>query len=217
MFEYIEFQRIEGTSYKGDVKLFGLSTCAFCKRAITFLEENNVKYNLVFMDKIDPELKKRAKDEFQLKFKERMSLPSIVVNESDYQIGFIRVAWERMFSVKNKGKILSVEGSYTFESKESKFVNATAKHRQWFINPDRSFREKLEDGLTVNLERYGFYHCPCRDTDGGQENKDIACPCRYAENDIKEWGQCFCGLYVSKEFYNNRVELGSIPDRRKSV
>ncbi|RLD30656.1 MAG: hypothetical protein DRI73_10060, partial [Bacteroidetes bacterium] len=104
-----------------------------------------------------------------------------------------------------------------FESKESKFVNATAKHRQWFINPDSSFRKKLEDGLSVNFKRYGFYNCPCRDTDGGKENKDIACPCRYAENDIKEWGQCFCGLYVSEEFYNNRVELGSIPERRKSV
>lgn len=219
MFEYIEFQKIKGTLYKGDVKLFGLSTCAFCKRAILFLEENNINYNLVFMDKINPKLKAKAKakEEFQIIFKERMSLPTLVVNESDYQIGFIRIAWEKMFSVKNKGNNLVVEGTDTFESKESKFVAATAKHKKWFINPDISFRKKLEDGLSVNLKRYGFYHCPCRDTDGGKENKDIACPCRYAENDIKQWGQCFCGLYVSEEFYSNRVELRSIPERREEI
>ena len=68
MFEYIDFQRREGTHCKDDIKLFGLSTCAFCKRAINFLEENEIKYDLVFMDEIDPYLKSRAKREFRIKF-----------------------------------------------------------------------------------------------------------------------------------------------------
>ena len=97
----------------------------------------------------------------------------------------------------------------------SKFVDATAEYKHWYVNPDNEFRKKLEEGLLLNYKRYGFYHCPCRDTEKEEKNKDITCPCRYAEDDIKEWGQCFCGLYVSSELYNNRTELGSIPERRQ--
>ena len=215
MFEYIQFQRIEGSSGKDNIKLFGLSTCAFCKRAITFLDENSIKYDLVFMDLIDLKLKIRAKEEFQVKFNERMSLPTLVVNEEDYQIGFIRVAWERMFSVQ-VGKIrITTDGLQKFDTNVSKFVETTAKYKQWHINPDHNFRIKLEEGLLVNYNRYGFYHCPCRNTDGDKNNKDVACPCRYAESDIKEWGQCFCGLFISEEFHKNKIELGSIPERRE--
>lgn len=216
MFEYINFQKIERSNNKDDVKLFGLSTCAFCKKAISFLEENCIKYDLVFMDKINQKLKIRAKEEFQMKFKERMSLPTLVINESDYQIGFIRIAWEHTFSLKKNGEVKPIESIEFTESIVSRFVNSTAKYKQWYINPDNNFRQKLEYGLASNHKRYGFYHCPCRDSDLGEKNKDISCPCRYAENDIKEWGQCFCGLYVSEKFHNNRVELGSIPERRES-
>ena len=216
MFEYIDFQRREGTHCKDDIKLFGLSTCAFCKRAISFLEENEIKYDLVFMDEIDPYLKSRAKREFRIKFNERMSLPTLVLNEVDFQIGFIRIAWERMFASK---LIVSPQKDANslekFVTEVSKFVDATAAHKKWYINPDNGFRAKLEEGLLVNYKRYGFYHCPCRDSDGEDHNRDIACPCRYAEDDINEWGQCFCGLYVSKEFHDARTELGSIPERRK--
>lgn len=215
MFEYIDFQKKEGTFDKGDIKLFGLSTCAFCKRAISFLEDNSIKYDLVFMDTIDLNLKNRAKEEFKAEFGERMSLPTLVINEDDYLIGFIRIAWERLFPPEINNNDESQNSFKFIESEVTKFVEATAKYKKWFINPDNVFRQKLEEGLLLNYKRYGFYHCPCRDSDSATENKDIACPCIYAEDDIKEWGQCFCGLYVSKEFYTSRVELGSIPDRRK--
>ena len=215
MFEYINFLKNEGTTNKGNLKFFGLSTCAFCKRAMSFLEENSIKYDFVFMDEINIELKIRVKEEFQAKFNEKMNFPALVINESDYQIGFIRVAWERLFSTSSKKNNISIDSLGITESKAGKFIDATAKYKQWYVNPDNTFRQKLEEGLSVNYKRYGFYHCPCRETDGDRKNTDIACPCKYAENDIKEWGQCYCGLYVSEEFYTNRVEPGSIPERRE--
>ena len=97
-----------------------------------------------------------------------------------------------------------------------RFVDATAAYKHWFVNPDKDFRQNLEEGLLSNYRKYGFYHCPCRDSEGEDEdNKDIACPCRYAGTDIIEWGQCYCGLFVSKEFHDARTEPGSIPERRK--
>lgn len=160
--------------------------------------------------------KYNAKREFKIKFNERMSLPALVINEVDFQIRFIRIAWERMFSSKLINSTLKDTNSLgKFTTEVSKFVDATAAYKKWYINPDNGFRMKLEEGLLVNYKRYGFYHCPCRASNGEGQNRDIACPCRYAEDDINEWGQCYCGLFVSKEFHDARTEPGSIPERRK--
>jgi glutaredoxin-like protein NrdH len=215
MFEYIEFERRKGKISSDDIKLFGLSTCGFCKRAIDYLDHNDIEYDLVFLDEIDIKLKIRAKEEFQIRFKERMSLPTLVFNEEDYQIGFIRIAWEKMFSKNTNTSNNNISNLKNDVSEISKFVEASAKYKNWFINPDKKFRQNLEEGLLVNFKRYSFYHCPCRDSDSILNNRDIACPCKYAEKDIIEWGQCFCGLFVSKEIYEAGIELGSIPERRQ--
>jgi ferredoxin-thioredoxin reductase catalytic subunit/glutaredoxin len=215
MFEYIDFQRREGTHCKDDIKLFGLSTCAFCKRAMSFLDERNIQYDYVFVNELDPELKKRAKEEFRAKFDQRMNFPTLVINEFDYQIGFIRVALERLFPSTGAESERSVPTESKSSTDVSKFVDAAAAYKGWFVNPDKDFRQDLEEGLLSNYKKYGFYHCPCRDAeDENENNKDIACPCRYSEDDITEWGQCFCGLFVSKAFHDSRTELGSIPERR---
>ncbi len=215
MFEYIDFEQRDGENNLNDVKLFGLSTCAFCKRAIIFLDENDIKYELVFLDKINIKEKLRVKEEFYAKFNERMNLPTLVLNENDYLIGFIRVAWERVFPKINRIHKEDISQSNNEASRVSKFVEASAKYKNWFVNPDKNFRHNLEEGLLINLKRYGYYHCPCRDSDNKNDNSDIRCPCKYAEKDIIEWGQCFCGLFVSKELFEAKKELGSIPERRK--
>jgi len=35
----------------------------------------------------------------------------------------------------------------------------------------------------------------------------------YAEEDIKKYGKCYCGLYVSKEFLEGKIEDKAIPDK----
>jgi ferredoxin-thioredoxin reductase catalytic subunit/glutaredoxin len=215
MFDYIDFEFKPGIQNKGDLKLFGLSTCGFCRRAIKFLEENEIQFNIVYLNEIDLSLKLKAKEEFKEKFNAKMSFPTIVINEEDYQIGFIRIAWERAFGTEKSKPERSINDPKRQISETSKFVDASAKYKKWYVNWDNDFRQKLEEGLLTNYNKYGFYHCPCRESDGSKSNNDIACPCRYAEKDIKEWGQCFCGLYVSEEFYKNKVEPGSIPERRE--
>ena len=165
------------------------------------------------MDQIDLELKKRAKEEFTKKFAERLSFPGLVLNETDYQIGFIRIAWERMLDLGSTSNRVNISRTIIRNQKIHDFVDTTAEYKNWHVNPDMDFRLKLEDGLEQNYRRYGYYQCPCRDSTSG-DNTDIKCPCSYAEADIKEWGQCFCGLFVSKEFHDSRVDIHSIPERR---
>jgi ferredoxin-thioredoxin reductase catalytic chain len=47
-----------------------------------------------------------------------------------------------------------------------------------------------------------------------EADKDIICPCVYRENDMKEYGSCYCGLYVSREWNNDNIEHRYVPVRR---
>ena len=79
----------------------------------------------------------------------------------------------------------------------------------------KGYLDFLVKGLTVNHGRYGFYQCPCRDSYGDKlKDKDIQCPCIYAADDIKEYGQCFCGLFLGENYYADHEDVDGIPERR---
>jgi ferredoxin-thioredoxin reductase catalytic subunit len=70
-------------------------------------------------------------------------------------------------------------------------------------------------GLLTNEARYGYRSCPCRLARGVKEkDADIVCPCAYRDPDIKEFGSCFCGLYVSVEWNEEKIEHQQVPERR---
>jgi len=85
----------------------------------------------------------------------------------------------------------------------------------YFFNADESMTLPLMEGLLVNKERLGYMACPCRLANGTFEaDRDIVCPCEYREADVKEFGACFCGLYVSKDWLEGKVERVVVPERR---
>jgi ferredoxin-thioredoxin reductase catalytic subunit len=95
------------------------------------------------------------------------------------------------------------------------FTEMVAKKQGWVLTRDESLYEDLTDGLTTNYNRYGYYMCPCRDSDGNREaDQDVICPCAYAAADISEYGHCYCSLYWSKEFAASGKKAEAIPERR---
>jgi ferredoxin-thioredoxin reductase catalytic subunit len=85
----------------------------------------------------------------------------------------------------------------------------------YFFNSDRDTVFELLKGLILNKERYGYMSCPCRLASGSHENdKDIICPCVYRVPDVKEFGSCYCGLYVSREWNEGKVRHVYVPERR---
>jgi len=95
------------------------------------------------------------------------------------------------------------------------FIEAVAKHQSWELNPDPAFLDDLSSGLAQNYNRYGYFLCPCRDGDGERStDQDIICPCRYAIPDQEEYGYCYCGLFLTKEFRESGEEPRPIPERR---
>ncbi len=85
----------------------------------------------------------------------------------------------------------------------------------YFFNRDRDAVFDLLNGLLLNKERYGHMACPCRLASGNYQNdKDIICPCVYRTPDVKEFGSCYCGLYVSREWNEDKIPHVYVPERR---
>jgi ferredoxin-thioredoxin reductase catalytic chain len=85
----------------------------------------------------------------------------------------------------------------------------------YYFNKDRERTLDLLQALLKNRERYGYMVCPCRLASGDREwDKDIICPCAYREMDVKEYGSCYCNLYVSKEWNEGEASHPYVPERR---
>jgi len=90
-----------------------------------------------------------------------------------------------------------------------------AESKGYHLNPDIEFTKDLIRSLLINQKRYGYWACPCRLASGKrEEDLDIICPCDYRDPDLKEFGVCYCSLYVSKDIKNGEKKAEAIPDRR---
>jgi ferredoxin-thioredoxin reductase catalytic subunit len=85
----------------------------------------------------------------------------------------------------------------------------------YYFNKDRNRVLELLEALLLNKERYGYMACPCRLASGDREkDKDIVCPCVYREPDVKEYGSCYCNLYVSQAWNEDKIDHRYVPERR---
>lgn len=85
----------------------------------------------------------------------------------------------------------------------------------YFFNNDTKLVMELMEGLLANKERYGYMCCPCRLSSGAREkDKDIICPCAYREEDVRQFGSCYCALYVSSDWNNGTIPHEYVPERR---
>jgi ferredoxin-thioredoxin reductase catalytic chain len=85
----------------------------------------------------------------------------------------------------------------------------------YFLNPDEEFTRDLIAGLVTNELRYGYPSCPCRLAEGNiEEDRDVICPCDYRDQDVAEYGACFCALYVSLASSKGEKEIRAVPERR---
>ena len=95
------------------------------------------------------------------------------------------------------------------------FATMVAAKQGWKLNPDEDFTRSLVEGLTTNWNRYGYFLCPCRDTEGSREvDAKVICPCAPSWTDVQERGHCYCALYLDPAFAASGKTPASIPDRR---
>ena len=82
----MEMNRIDGKD-RGDVALFTLSTCIWCKKTKALLQEMAVAYRFVDVDLLDGAQREKALEELK-RFNPLCSFPSLVVNNSTCIVGF---------------------------------------------------------------------------------------------------------------------------------
>lgn len=70
-----------------NIKLYALSTCGWCRKTKAFLDDNDVEYELFYVDLMDGEEKDRVLAEVR-KWNPRSSFPTIVVDERESVAGF---------------------------------------------------------------------------------------------------------------------------------
>jgi len=94
-------------------------------------------------------------------------------------------------------------------------LDKEAEEGGYHLHPDKEFVKNLVKGLLVNEDRYGYMACPCRLASGKKdEDLDIICPCDYRDQDLVEYGACYCALYVDEDIKAGKKEAKPIPERR---
>ncbi|MFC1812391.1 ferredoxin-thioredoxin reductase catalytic domain-containing protein [Thermodesulfobacteriota bacterium] len=85
----------------------------------------------------------------------------------------------------------------------------------YYFNKEKEQVFELLEALIANKARYGYMVCPCRLASGDKEkDRDIICPCVYREPDVEEYGSCYCSLYVSNEWNEEKIPHEYVPERR---
>lgn len=96
--EFIEklAQEVNGEKDNQNWMIFTLSTCSWCKRCKTWLNEKGVKYRYVDIDKIDPDEKSKVLTYLREEYKpERISYPFVVCDDA-FVVGFNPAKYEEL-------------------------------------------------------------------------------------------------------------------------
>jgi len=82
----MKMEHVEGEK-KGDVLLFALSTCIWCKKTRMFLEEIGIDFKYIYVDLLSGNEKSEVINEIK-KWNPQISFPTVVVNSKDVIVGF---------------------------------------------------------------------------------------------------------------------------------
>ncbi|MDY0004003.1 MAG: glutaredoxin family protein [Polyangia bacterium] len=70
-----------------NVRMWALSTCAWCKKTKRFLEEHQVPYSCTDVDLLPPEEKQAARDELS-RFNPKRSYPTVLIDDQEVIRGY---------------------------------------------------------------------------------------------------------------------------------
>ncbi|MCS4541493.1 MAG: glutaredoxin family protein [Euryarchaeota archaeon] len=73
--------RVLGRIKRGNIKLYALSTCPFCKKTKDFLDNNQVEYEYIYVDELDGVEREKIMEEV-LSMNKRLSFPTVIINRT---------------------------------------------------------------------------------------------------------------------------------------
>lgn len=186
-----------------EIILYSLTTCGFCKAIKKMFADLGLVYTTLDVDDLGEVEREEALKEL-MSVNKLCSFPTVVIGD---QV----VAGYKVQEIKNKiGIRTEVDELYDDLIK----IN---EPKGYFFNNQIEKTFELLRGLLTNKDRHGYMACPCRLSSGKiNRDRDIICPCKYRDADIKEFGSCYCGLYVTKKWNDGSIERFSVPERRRA-
>jgi len=97
--EKVEFTEVPGTSEPHELTVYALSTCAFCKRSMRFLQDNGLTYRYVYLDQLDFDLKREVKQELKAKFDNLPVFPVLTIDGEEALSGFTEEKWSERLGI----------------------------------------------------------------------------------------------------------------------
>jgi glutaredoxin len=91
--EKVDFTEVPGSRNEHELTVYALSTCAFCKRAMKYLEDHDVTYRYVYLDQLDFDLKREVKKELKDKYENLPVFPVLTIDGSEAISGFTEEKW----------------------------------------------------------------------------------------------------------------------------
>lgn len=79
-------EHVEGKK-KGDVLLYALSTCGWCRKTKRLLEKLRVEYDYVYVDLLEEKEQRKAMKDVE-RWNPKCSFPTLVVNNEQCIVGF---------------------------------------------------------------------------------------------------------------------------------
>ena len=186
---------------ENSIKVYSLSTCGHCKATKRFLNDCMVKYDFTDVDLLEGEERAAILEEVR-KWNPNCSFPTVIIGDKVI-VGHKEDEIREALGLTNNVELL-------FET-----LRKVQEPKGYFFNKDKEHVAQLLEALLTNKERYGYMACPCRlASEDREKDRDIICPCVYREPDVKEYGSCYCNLYVSKEWNEKKITHDYVPERR---
>ncbi|MCC7563982.1 MAG: glutaredoxin family protein [Methanobacterium sp.] len=79
-------QHVEGKN-KGDVVLYALSTCGWCKKTRMLLEEMEVEYDYIYVDLLEGDERQEIIEQVK-EWNPKLSFPTLVIKNEECIVGF---------------------------------------------------------------------------------------------------------------------------------
>lgn len=78
----VEFENVSGKNEKHDVKIFTISTCAWCNKTKSLLKDLDVEYRYIDIDQLEGEEKKKIVKTLE-KYNPKKNVPTLIIDDGD--------------------------------------------------------------------------------------------------------------------------------------
>ncbi len=100
----IIFTEEPGVHNVGDIKIYALSTCAFCKKALNYLREKLICFEYIYVDDLKWGMKRELKTYLKDKYNRDVGFPFLVINDETVLVGFRENEYEANILERIDGK-----------------------------------------------------------------------------------------------------------------